>query len=251
MLNPICPAFLPHVPVLCTTMRKPRTTNKLVCNTPSPRPARKRAPLSAESRAKISAALKGRRKSEEHRASLRRRFKGESNPMYGRTLSAESRAKISAALLGKKRACVPEEKKKPTDLRALEGLREKARDSKLLARGDGKVLSLERRRKKEKEGEKLESVLKRVASLQAPPDWVAKKVREKEKERDGVSVKTKGRKKKVNVSNEKKTCEMCVGSGVVSCAECVGAFGVASARCESCFGVGKTFCQTCQGVGLR
>lgn len=59
--------------------------------------------MSAESRAKISAALKGRRKSDSHREKLRKRLSGDQNPMYGRKLSVETRAKISQALTARKR----------------------------------------------------------------------------------------------------------------------------------------------------
>lgn len=74
--------------------------------TPSPPPKRKKRQLSAESRAKISAALKGKRKSAVHRENLRKRLSGEQNPMYGRKRSAETRAKISKSLTARNRGSV-------------------------------------------------------------------------------------------------------------------------------------------------
>ena len=59
-------------------------------------------PLSEETRAKLSAALRGKPLSEEHKAKLSVALRGEKNPMYGKHLSEESRAKIGAANRGEK-----------------------------------------------------------------------------------------------------------------------------------------------------
>ena len=53
-----------------------------------------------QSRVKISAALKGKVFTEEHKEALRQANLGENNPMYGKHLTAEQKAKLSAALSG-------------------------------------------------------------------------------------------------------------------------------------------------------
>lgn len=140
--------------------------------------------MSAESRAKISAALKGRRKSAAHRESLRRRFEGDGNPMYGRKLSAESRAKISRAMAARKRRDDTSDEKKDKesvskDEKVIDVLREKAVNSRLLTSSADpqKRRSAEQRKRDEMEARDLESMLEKVRSLQTPPESVVRQRR--------------------------------------------------------------------------
>ena len=57
--------------------------------------------LSDETRAKISAALRGKTLSEEHKARMSAAFRGENNPMYGKHHTDETRVRMSVAQLGK------------------------------------------------------------------------------------------------------------------------------------------------------
>jgi hypothetical protein len=61
-----------------------------------------RKPLSAEARAKISAARKGVKLSPEHRAKLSLSKSGEKHPNFGKHLPMETRQKISAAQKGRR-----------------------------------------------------------------------------------------------------------------------------------------------------
>ena len=54
--------------------------------------------LSPETRAKISAATKGKTRSPETRAKMSAALKGENHPFYGKSRSPETRAKMSAAV---------------------------------------------------------------------------------------------------------------------------------------------------------
>lgn len=213
--------------------------------------------LSAESRAKISAALKGRRKSAEHRENLRRRFGGDQNPMYGRKLSAETRAKISRSMSARRRGkkVVDEEEKskeseelevKNMSVNVLKELKEKVENSRLIQSTALPQLKRKRRTKKQilkdkQEEENLEQLLKNVEELHTPPEAVIKAIAGSERKR----------KVKENMSEETGKCEKCNGSGMTSCVDCVGAFGVISSRCETCFGVGSVYCESCQGVGQQ
>ena len=241
---------------------------------------RRRGGLSAESRAKISASLKGRRKSEQHRENLRRRFGGEQNPMYGKKRSEETRAKISRAMMEakkRKREKAEEAKKKSPEAtldamsgHSLDKLRDQAVNSRLLssAKGNGRKVTPEKKARDEVEERRLEEVLDRVAKLDAPPESVKRTIRNTKKRRD-VEL---GRKREKNCAtndggrdggNAEKAeaesvekagrdseCETCRGCGLVRCPECVGSFGVTSARCELCYGAGSVFCGQCNGVGV-
>jgi hypothetical protein len=59
-------------------------------------------PLTAETRAKLSAAHSGKTLTEEHKAKLSEAFKGEKNPNFGKPLSEDQKARLSAVNLGKK-----------------------------------------------------------------------------------------------------------------------------------------------------
>lgn len=153
--------------------------------------------LSAESRAKISAALKGRRKSDAHRESLRQRLSGQKNPMYGRKLSDETKQKISQALTGRRRkkgaqddteaSPVLKSKSPPAETRkrnpptsdTIERLRDVAKNSRLITsihrtsamrRSDRRA----RRESDEVKEQDVDQVLRRVASLTEPPDNVVR-----------------------------------------------------------------------------
>ena len=199
--------------------------------------------------------MKGRRKSAEHRESLRRRFVGDQNPMYGRKLSAETRAKISHAMSTRRRGKkVNDEEKKSKLSEALEvknmsastlkELKEKVENSRLIQSTALPPLSRKRLTKKQKlrdkqEEEHLEELLKQVEELHTPPEAVVKAIAGSEKKRIV----------KENKKEEKRKCSGCDGSGMNPCVDCVGTFGVVSSRCERCFGVGSVYCETCQGVG--
>lgn len=207
-------------------------------------PKKKPRRLSVESRAKISAALKGRRKSLAHREALRARFEGDRNPMFGRKLSKESRAKISAAMAG--RAARKKEgkavRKKEVSEDAIHDLREKAVKSRLLAKDNANSLPKRRTRERllldQAEVEEIDQLLSRVARLDKPPDNVARTLESNRRMRESNGE-----------VEEDPACGRCKATGFVACPECVGAFGVASAKCEGCFGAGAVFCKTCQGVG--
>lgn len=207
--------------------------------------------MSPEARAKISAALKGRRKSDQHRENLRRRFGGDQNPMYGRKLSAESRAKISRALIARKQKKAGEEKKeRGLDKAVIEGLREKAESSRLLDPSKEGRKRPARRLVDEREAEEIDSILERVARLDVPPENVVKAIRNNEKKKEvRRTAKEEGVPDDKDQLEGREKCAACDASGMVACPECVGSFGVASSRCETCFGAGVTFCETCEGAG--
>lgn len=158
--------------------------------------SRQRRYLSPESRAKISAALKGRRKSDSHREKLRQRLSGERNPMYGRKRSAESRAKISRSLTerhrkeGKNADKVEEEdaatvssRENLNDPETLKNLQDAAQKSRLVEsiqragsrRGNARQPRDDYDDVKEQD---VEHVLRRVARLDQPPENVARLLRE-------------------------------------------------------------------------
>lgn len=247
--------------------------------------------LSAEIRAKISAALKGRRKSAEHRERLSKRFAGSRNPMYGKSVSAETRAKISAALLARQQKKLQQEEEQmrgmsagddsstletreedpdSRNLLSVEELREKALVSRLVSSLSSEPSSLKTRRSEEN----VDSILKRVANLNVPPDNVAKLIHETEEKRrankhtaptENDSRDTKSpsisvvdnenvQQKRLSSQEESRktfaeTCPKCKGSGMTSCEHCVGTFGVPSTRCAVCFGTGSDFCKLCDGAG--
>lgn len=192
--------------------------------------------MSDESRAKISAALKGRAKSEAHKESLRKRFEGAQNPMYGRKMSKESRAKISEAMTTRARRRREEKEEKRLELsEEIAGkLRDKAKTSRLFEkkRPVGRSLS------ECAEEREVEQLLGHVRRGERPPENV-RKVVEKVKERRSIQ-------KPAVKSN---VCTHCGGGGFVECPECVGAFGVTGRNCQACFGAGSVFCTHCQGVG--
>lgn len=210
-------------------------------------PKKPRRQQSPESRAKISAALKGRPKSPAHREALRARFEGEGNPMYGRKLSKESRAKISAKMVGRtrKKRETPHITEPSVNQQAITDLRDKAAKSRLFNETRKTKTTMPKRRKLAKElqdqaeAEEIEELLTIVASLDKPPENVAKTLENNRRRRE----------KDVKVNQNSVRCERCKATGYVKCPACVGAFGVASARCEECFGAGAVFCETCQGVG--
>ncbi|PXF40592.1 hypothetical protein BWQ96_09696 [Gracilariopsis chorda] len=247
--------------------------------------------MPAETRRKISAALKGRRKSPEHRESLRRRFEGSQNPMYGRKLSAESRAKISRAMAAKGKQKKQDNVDKPEQANSpakrknkqlmeqtLDQLREKAVQSKLITsatqpppkRKPNRILH------DDLEAAHLDKILKRVASLDEPPEAVVRTLQNNRKRREkntlerraannrgraasgppstGLSEKSDKKAlpepdKTVDASERNCQCTVCNGTGLMQCPNCVGTFGVSSSRCDLCFGAGGVFCDTCQGVG--
>lgn len=213
--------------------------------------------LSTERKAKISAALKGRRKSDAHRENLRRRFEGEQNPMFGRKLSLESRRKISRALSGRKRkkkACVAKEQSPDAaeeaprvNKAALDRLRIKAMGSRLLAEGQKTTTrrkAPEKRAADKELAKDLERLLERVAQLDEPPERVVRTRKLTEKREERIA------KEKEETRGAPQSCGACDGSGFVECPNCVGAFGVCSARCEGCLGAGAVFCTACHGVGV-
>jgi group I intron endonuclease len=65
-------------------------------------PVNKGVPMTAETKAKVSAAKKGKKLSKEHCAMLSVMFSGAGNPNFGKPMSVEQRAKISAS----KKGCV-------------------------------------------------------------------------------------------------------------------------------------------------
>lgn len=168
---------------------------------------RKRRQLSAESRAKISASLKGKRKSETHRENLRKRLSGEKNPMYGRKMSAETRAKISKSLTARNRGITPDmldSENAPNDEQAgdsnrgnpdltngdsdeipmigevenLQLWRERAQDSRLVKSIQSSENEEGKRRRKlpqdSLQDDDIEDVLERVAKLDFPPENIAR-----------------------------------------------------------------------------
>lgn len=247
--------------------------------------------MPAETRRKISAALKGRRKSPEHRESLRRRFEGSQNPMYGRKLSAESRAKISRAMAAKGKQKKQENIDKPDQDKesakpknkqvveqTLDQLREKAVQSRLIT----SVVQPPQKRTRsrvchdEMEAAHLDRILKRVASLDEPPEAVLRTLQKNRQSRQKNMDERRAAKKsdtvgsrpqsKGNSGNSDKNafsdhgntvdeskrnlqCSVCKGTGLMECPSCIGTFGVSSSRCDLCFGAGGVFCDTCQGVG--
>lgn len=230
----------------------------------------KKKSMPEEQRAKISAAMKGRAKSESHREKLRKRFVGDQNPMYGRKMSEESRQKISKALAGKKRSGQKVEEETiqrggmiDLDEEMLEKLRAKARDSNLLSKSKKK--RAEKDVQDSLEAEQLDELLERVARLDEPPESVVK-TRETTIKGGGAirnSRRKRGRRmeevKDVEQGAEAretlkkavdKACVVCSGTGFTACAECVGSFGVATTKCPTCFGAGHVFCEKCQGAGV-
>lgn len=248
-----------------------------------------RRTLSSESRAKISDALKGRRKSESHKQSLSKRFTGSGNPMYGRKRSAETRAKISAALLARR-----QEKEKDAEQKVLSSLPEGLPESQITpsmrkikqqATASRLVTSLaagtNNKKNSDAVDERIDKLLKRVANLDAPPDNVARLIhatkvqrRNGEHEMNGqtteiddndvvgaheraeqkrsrlVQTGKKGIKKRNGqIKSPSVPCSKCNGRGMTICEQCVGMLGVASIRCPVCFGAGSVFCEGCDGAG--
>lgn len=213
-------------------------------------PEKPRRRLSKESRAKISAALKGRRKSKAHREALRARFEGDGNPMFGRKLSKESRAKISAAMArrGARKRQREEDVRKDVSEEVMADLREKAAVSRLLAdAGKGLHTPGKRRGKRERslkelaEMDEIDHLLNSVAALDKPPQNVVRTLENNRRMREDDEG-------EANL-DDNVTCPRCKATGFVACPKCIGAFGVVSARCHACFGAGAVFCETCQGVG--
>lgn len=215
------------------SLEKPPGEDKSSRNSKDGKPKRT---MSEESRAKISAALKGRAKSEAHKESLRKRFEGAQNPMYGRKMSKESRAKISETMTNraKKRKQEKEEKRLELTKEMAGKLRDKAKTSRLF---DKKPAV--RRLSEGAEEKEIERLLGHVRRGERPPENV-RRVVEKVQKRRNIP--------KPQVKN--KTCTHCGGGGFIDCPECVGAYGVVGRNCKTCFGAGSVFCAHCEGTGL-
>ncbi|CAN8064168.1 unnamed protein product [Agarophyton chilense] len=250
----------------------PKSEESAICE------RKKRLPMPPETRKKISDALKGRRKSAEHRESLRRRFEGPQNPMYGRKRSAESRAKISRAMSEKAKQRKPEKPEKPpVQEEALDQLREKAMESRLITSVTNQPEKRLRNRSAfdELEAAHVDRILNRVARLEEPPESVAKRMKSNtEKRQLRANQRRDGNPSKQSVADERVSrlshprpkangkasciskakkkagtkCSLCKGTGLMACPRCVAA-GIPNSRCESCFGAGGVFCETCNGVG--
>ncbi|KAI0563875.1 Heat shock protein DnaJ cysteine-rich [Gracilaria domingensis] len=235
-------------------------------------------PMRPETRKKISDALKGRRKSAEHRESLRRRFEGSQNPMYGRKRSAESRAKISRAMSAKAKQKKSEQPQKPpVQEEAIDQLREKAMESRLITSVTTQPEKRVRKRvvHDEIEAAHVDRILKRVAKLEKPPESVVRTLnsnREKRLRRANqrriannskelvVDEKTSQvshpqpdakTKSKTSPAKNKSIakCSVCNGTGLMQCPRCITS-GISSSRCQLCYGAGGVFCDTCNGVGV-
>lgn len=243
----------------------------------------RRAPLnrrmSPERRAKISAALKGRRKSASHRESLRRRFVGHGNPMYGRKLSAESRAKISRSLAARKHQDDKDKNKDQEDdvkqnEKAIDHLREKAVTSRLFSSNPHgmKRRTPQQRKRDEAEAMELDRIIEKVRLLQTPPEAVKKqwlRARHQRQSRDGTGgdsqgdeddgvtsaenmyeledktqvEHTKQRRDSVGASTKKK---------MINAVDCERCHGSGMEKCHECvlaFGVVSSRCDMCLGAG--
>lgn len=238
-----------------------------------------RRTLSSESRAKISDALKGRRKSESHKQNLSKRFTGSGNPMYGRKRSAETRAKISAALLARRHEKEKKDGKKVISNLPEEGLLESQitpamRKIKQQAIASRLVSSLTTggndRRNPDSTDERIDNILKRVANLDAPPDNVAKLIQETEvKRRNGENDKDDqtakiedggviGALESVKqdmpriMETERKATKKRNGrrkTTSIPCSECDGRGMTMCERCVGTFGVTSMRCSACFGAG--
>lgn len=228
--------------------------------------------MSPERRAKISAAMKGRKKSASHRENLRKRFVGRKNPMFGRKVSAETRAKISRSLSERKQRAADgdedeaESQGEDADS-SMEDWKQKALQSRLvesLQQSPSEKKLKKKEARDDVEQTDLEALLDRVANLDAPPENVAKMLMKTRINREATGKQSSrsfkgsvrqytrmssGRRNDENDPKVYDNCGTCDGSGMVDCDKCVGAFGVVSSRCDNCCGIGSVYCQACEGVG--
>lgn len=238
-----------------------------------------RRTLSSESRAKISEALKGRRKSESHKQSLSKRFTGSGNPMYGRKRSAETRAKISAALLARRHEKEKDNEQQIFSSLPEEGLAESQitpsmRKIKQQATASRLVTSLaagvSNRKNSNAADERIDDILKRVANLDAPPDNVARLIHKtKVQRRNGKNEDNEqtteiddnsvadahehmNQKRLRPAQTVKKGAKKRNGQIKLASVPCVKCNGRGMTTCEQCvgtFGVASIRCPACFGAG--
>mmetsp|Transcript_11670 Transcript_11670/g.21128 ORF Transcript_11670/g.21128 Transcript_11670/m.21128 type:complete len:360 (+) Transcript_11670:156-1235(+) len=216
---------------------------------------KKRRPMTAETRRKISEALSGRKLSSEHKKNISLKFAGSRNHRFGKGMAEETKQKISRARKGhvvpdhvrqkisaSKRASAKLKPALTEEEKELKRDRERASRKKMIARA----------LRKREIGQDLENSGR--AYVAAEHDAYMEQLRQNVRVPHAVvkaELIAQRQAERLRESEKAKSvvlCQTCNGRGVSPC-RCVQQHSNSNASCKLCLGSGFLFCERCQGSG--